>query len=133
MTNNLQQATCLNCQKPVRGRSDKKFCDDWCRNAYNNRKASQLPPLVRSVNNILKRNRKLLQSQFADGKTVQKITRKKMAEQGFNFEYFTSLHTTQKGDTYFFCYEYGWLSINNDYLLLVHRTHDEASQKTAST
>ena len=25
---------CLTCNKPVKGRTDKKFCDDYCRNNY---------------------------------------------------------------------------------------------------
>ncbi len=29
-------ATCQQCGKPVKGRIDKRFCDDFCRNAYNN-------------------------------------------------------------------------------------------------
>ena len=28
--------TCVACGKAVKGRSDKKFCDDYCRNVYNN-------------------------------------------------------------------------------------------------
>jgi len=27
---------CRHCSKPVKGRTDKKFCSDGCRNAYNN-------------------------------------------------------------------------------------------------
>lgn len=124
MDTNLSPGVCANCNKPVKGRADKKFCNDWCRNAYNNKQSSQVPPLVRTVNNILKRNRKLLQAQIPAGKSVIKIQRKKMSEQGFNFEYFTSLHNTQKGTTYYFCYEYGYLPIENDYLLLVNRSKE---------
>lgn len=122
MISNLQPVYCANCNKPVKGRTDKKFCDDWCRNAYNNQQSSQVPPLIRQVNNTLKRNRKLLQSQIPEGKSVVKIHRKKLSEQGFSFDYFTSLHTTQKGATYYFCYEYGYLLIENDCMLVVNRT-----------
>lgn len=31
-----ETATCLNCDKTLKGRTDKKFCDDYCRNSYNN-------------------------------------------------------------------------------------------------
>jgi hypothetical protein len=27
---------CLACNKTLRGRADKKFCDDYCRSNYNN-------------------------------------------------------------------------------------------------
>ena len=34
--------TCLNCESPTKGRSDKKFCTDLCRSQFNNqRKKSQ--------------------------------------------------------------------------------------------
>jgi hypothetical protein len=36
MLRQKETKTCLFCEKPVKGRSDKKFCDDYCRAAYNN-------------------------------------------------------------------------------------------------
>ena len=34
----LQTRLCGVCTRPLRGRSDKKFCNDYCRNTFNNRK-----------------------------------------------------------------------------------------------
>ena len=33
----IEPKPCLSCSKPVKGRTDKKFCDDYCRNSYHNR------------------------------------------------------------------------------------------------
>ncbi|MBX3253419.1 MAG: hypothetical protein KF862_04695 [Chitinophagaceae bacterium] len=119
------QTLCLNCNKPVKGRIDKKFCDDWCRNAYNNKLNSITTSLlVRTINSILKRNRKILESLISPEKETVKASRKKLIEMGFRFEYITHLFTTQKGQTYFFCYEYGYLPLENDFYLIVARNRD---------
>ncbi|HEX5024889.1 MAG TPA: hypothetical protein VFV68_06440 [Agriterribacter sp.] len=128
MTNTTtQQAYCMFCNKPVKGRIDKKFCDDWCRNAHNNRRYSQTSTFVRNVNTILRRNRQILETIIPDGKEITKTPRKKLAEKGFNFQYITHTHTTKKGLTYFFCYEYGYLSIEHDYCLVVSRERNEGA------
>lgn len=109
---------CLSCGEPIKGRTDKKFCDDQCRSNYNNRLNSESSVMVRIINNILKKNRKLLESVIgSDGKG--KISRQKLMEKGFNFKYFTQIHTTQKGSVYKLCYEYAYLSIENDLVFVV--------------
>ncbi len=120
-----QTLLCLQCGKPVKGRVDKKFCDDWCRNAYNNKRYNHLNNVVKNINNILKKNRLILEKFIPDGKGIAKASRKKLSEQGFNFEYITHTYTTKKGHTYFFCYEYGYLPIEQDYCLLVSRNRNE--------
>jgi hypothetical protein len=39
--------------------------------------------------------------------------------EGFDFSFFTNIRTTQKGATYFFVYEYGYLALENDFFLVV--------------
>jgi len=124
MTNTLPQVYCLYCGKPVKGRIDKKFCDDWCRNAFNNKRYSQTSHFVRDVNRILRKNRMILSGLIPEGKEIAKAPRQKLEEKGFNFQYMTHSYTTKKGLIYFFCYEYGYLSIEHDYYLLVSRGRD---------
>lgn len=113
---------CLNCHKPVKGRVDKKFCDDWCRNAFNNKLNSAIAtPLVRNINGILKRNRRILQSVIPLEKDTTRVSKRRLLEMGFNFDYLTHMFTTQKGQVYFFCYEYGYLPLENDIYLVVIR------------
>lgn len=121
MTDTTPQVYCLYCGKPVKGRIDKKFCDDWCRNAHNNKRYSQTSNFVRNVNGILRKNRQILAMLIPDGKEVTKTSKQKLSEKGFNFQYITHTYTTRKGLTYFFCYEYGYLTIDQDYCLLVSR------------
>lgn len=68
MPDTPQQAYCLYCGKPVKGRIDKKFCDDWCRNAYNNKRYSQHSGFVRNVNTILRKTGRYWKNSFPTGK-----------------------------------------------------------------
>ena len=118
-----QERLCLDCGAVLHGRSDKKFCDDQCRNNYNNQLNSESYNLVRNINNILKRNRRIMEEFNPTGKT--KVTRKKLSAKGFNFDYITSIYQTKTGSTYNFCYEYGYLLLDNDEVLLVKREEKE--------
>jgi hypothetical protein len=108
---------CLECGEEFSGRIDKKFCSDMCRNAYNNRLNSDSSNLVRNINNILRKNRRILMDINTDGKA--KVHKKKLLEKGFDFNYFTSIYTTQKGAVYHFCYEQGYLALDHDFYFLV--------------
>ncbi|MCX2574653.1 hypothetical protein [Pedobacter sandarakinus] len=110
---------CLDCGGPLRGRADKKFCDDGCRNSYNNRLKSQDSLVFKRINLILKKNRTLLSKLNPDGKV--KISKRKLLSAGLNFDYFTHTYQTQTGANYKFCYEYGYLELNAEEYLLVKR------------
>ena len=114
---------CLDCGSPVKGRSDKKFCDDQCRNNYNNKLKIEDSSIVKQINAVLKKNRAILQKLNPEGKL--KVNREKLLRLGFNFTYFTHIYETYKGATYFFCYEYGYLKLENDEVLLVKRKEEE--------
>lgn len=110
---------CLDCHSPIVGRSDKKFCDDACRSHYNNKRHEVSSQHIRRINAILKKNRRILEDSNPEGKT--KIKLEKLQSLGFNFGYFTHIYTTTKGNTYYFCYEYGYLLLPPDDVLLVKR------------
>lgn len=115
----MEERKCLECGQVVMGRSDKKFCSDACRNAYNNKQLSPQYNNVRNVNNVLARNRRILEKLNASGKT--KTHRDKLVREGFDFNFITSNYETKNGDVYRFCYEQGYLDIGNGFLLLVKR------------
>jgi predicted 2-oxoglutarate/Fe(II)-dependent dioxygenase YbiX len=110
---------CLECAQKLSGRKDQKFCSDYCRNTYNNRQNEDATNYVRRINTILRKNRRILVALNPSGKrTVDAIT---LAEEGFNFHYFTNIYTTQKGNTYFFCYDQGYTRTESDQYMLVHK------------
>ncbi|MBE8715542.1 hypothetical protein [Sphingobacterium hungaricum] len=110
---------CLDCGTLLKGRIDKKFCDDQCRSHYNNHVKADDSLVIRSINQILKKNRSILKSLNPDGKN--KVKRKSLMQKGFDFTYFTHTYSTQKGSLYYFCYEYGYLNLENEEVLLVRR------------
>ena len=66
---------CLLCNKPVKGRTDKKFCDDYCRNIYNNQLKAPENNLVRNINHALGKNRRILEGLIVDGDEMAKATK----------------------------------------------------------
>ena len=112
---------CIACEKQVRGRTDKKFCDDYCRNNYNNRLKAESNNLVRNINHALGKNRRILESLFRNGEKTTKTTSVELLHCGFHFKYFTHPYVNRKGNTYFFCYDYGYLPLENDLYLIVKR------------
>ena len=124
MTATTQPVLCLACNKPVKGRTDKKFCDDYCRNNYNNQLKSAATNLVRNINNALGKNRRILESLIPAREETHKTTKEKLLQKGFQFKYMTHSYTNKKGDVYFFCYDYGWLPTGNDWYLLVRRKEE---------
>ncbi|OQD43996.1 hypothetical protein [Croceivirga radicis] len=116
----MESKVCLECGVPVKGRADKKFCSDYCRNAHNNKLNKDSKNLIRNINNRLRKNYRILDSfTLQDGKT--KTTKNQLIDKGFSFDYFTHLYTTKKGTTYFFLYDLGYLPLENDYYMVVKR------------
>ncbi len=113
------EKSCLECHAPVRGRVDKKFCSDACRNSYNNRVNSDSSSLMRSINNTLRKNQRILTDLNPTGKT--RIHRETLARKGFNFTYFTNIYQTKSGNTYYFCYDQGYIEADADHYTLVKR------------
>ncbi len=113
------EKTCLDCGEKIIGRSDKKFCSVECRVSYNNKLNSNETNHMRNVNNILRKNRRILIEANPAGKT--KISREKLNQKGFDFNYFTNIYKTKEGSIYYYCYEQGYLPIENNWYLLVER------------
>ncbi|MGB0850154.1 MAG: hypothetical protein ACPGTP_02810 [Bacteroidia bacterium] len=113
--------TCLHCDKELLGRADKKFCDKQCRNDYNNTQNSVSNNYIRSVNRIIKKNRNILEELCPKDKSI-KVNKKELTKLGFSFEYFTNTYKTKAEKTYYFCYEYGYVELENNYLALVYNS-----------
>jgi hypothetical protein len=110
---------CLDCGSVLRGRSDKKFCDDQCRSNFNNRMKAGIRSSMRPVNSILRKNHAILSKLCPENKT--RIKKDDLLKYGFNPDYHTHLHQTQNGNTYFFCYEYGFLFLGTNEILIVKK------------
>lgn len=113
------EKNCLECGVKIRGRVDKKFCSDSCRNGYNNKIKKDKVSLLRNTNNALRKNYRILESLNPEEKT--KTTRAKLLAEGFDFNLFTSIYTTKAGTVYYFVYDQGYLPLENDFFALVKK------------
>ena len=115
----MEEKFCLECGEPIKGRSDKKFCSDYCRNTYNNKINKESKNLIRNTNNRLRKNYKILTELNHTGKTT--VSRNKMSQLNFDFQLFTSIYTTKTGNVYHYVYDQGYLFLEKDRVLLIKR------------
>lgn len=113
----MNDRTCLDCGEPLRGRADQKFCNDMCRNSYNNKKWGKSTRLIRKINRTLKKNHAILEELNPDGKGMS--YRSKLESRGYDFRYHTNIYTTRSGREYFFVYDQGFAEVENGKLILV--------------
>ncbi len=118
----MEDKRCLECGIEFFGRADKKFCTDSCRNSYNNRLNSKATSYVKEVNKTLKHNYSILKRLNGNGKT--RIHRDKLLKEGFDFEFFTNTYITKDEREYHFCYDQGYLVLEEDNILLVKRERE---------
>jgi predicted nucleic acid-binding Zn ribbon protein len=109
---------CVSCRKSIKGRTDKKFCDDHCRNSYNNHLKNSDTNLVRNINSMLGKNRRILEEILTGGEKVE-TSNEKLLEKGFMFKYFTHLYNNENGETWYFCYDLAYRPLENDECLIV--------------
>jgi hypothetical protein len=102
---------CRECGAELRGRSDKQFCSDMCRNAYHNKKKEKLDTIVLDINHILLGNYKIIKTLILKGEN--RITIDAAIKMGFNFTYFTSVEMSVDREPHFLCYDIGY-SFNSD-------------------
>ena len=113
------ERNCIDCDLPLNGRMDKKFCSDVCRNNFNNRLNSDTNNLMRNINHALRKNRKILAYLNPEGKTT--VSKERLLDMGYNFGYFTHIHKTKINTVYYFCYEYGYILHTDDNVTIVLR------------
>jgi hypothetical protein len=122
MVKETSSRICLACRKTIKGRTDKKFCDDFCRNDYNNHLKSGDNNYVRNINNALRKNRRIMAALLEgapEGKIV--LSKDSLSLKGFEFKYMTHTSTYTEGKTYYFCYDYGYLPLDSNRYLLVRK------------
>lgn len=108
---------CLNCDSELKGREGKRYCSDSCKSAYHYTQRKVNDSFYLKVDRQLKINRKLLKKYNQSGFTT--LRRSVMKEEGFNPKFFTHYWKNKKGQVYLFCYDYGFLEIENDKFLIV--------------
>jgi len=114
---------CPYCQNAIGpGRSDKVFCDDQCRNAYNRDKRriealysgedarEQIIRLIKRNHALLKKFNPRQDEWIADGAELY--------DAGFHAEYFTGCRQLEDGRLQYFCFEQAWVNLDGNKMLL---------------
>ena len=112
---------CRFCNKPVRGRTDKKYCNDYCRNAFNNKLIEKDASHIRLINSALRRNRRILEELLPATTNKRKTVREILIGKGFQFKYFTHIRQSKKGKLFYCCYDYGYNPLEDEKLVIVRQ------------
>jgi hypothetical protein len=102
------QKECSQCGQELSGRTDKKYCDQYCKSAHQYEKSKEGPlRFYNKVDNQLKLNRKILKLYNRAGKAV--VRSQILLDLDFDPKFFTHYWKNGKGEVYLFVYEYGFL------------------------
>jgi hypothetical protein len=109
-----QAPICLECKKKLKGRPDKKFCSEECKNLYHNKNKFIEYGEIKSVILAIKKNRRILKKFFSP-KKEKLIEREKLLREGFDFKFHTH-HLIRKiqQNEFIFCADYGYREVEKD-------------------
>lgn len=108
-TQNTMENNCLECSARLKGRLDKKFCDDNCRSAYHNKSNRTDMKITREINAVLRRNRQILKELYEKSiaERVQ-IDKTLLLKKGFEFSFLTQVQYHQPNEINNYCYDFGY-------------------------
>lgn len=113
---NQEERRCLFCGSIINGRSDKKYCDDYCRNNHHYQQNGKKSTLVKGINDVLMRNHSILCSLNKKKETV--VPMEQLKKVGFDFDSFTGLYDTKKGKVYRLVYDQAYCIVGDTVQLL---------------
>jgi hypothetical protein len=116
------EKNCLQCAKKIVGRTDKKFCDNYCRSSYHNEQTGKSSNYIRQINHLLQKNRRILAATYSQYPARQPIPLHELLLMGFNALHFTHQQKDQRAGTYTFCYDYGYKMIGRNAVKIVQQT-----------
>jgi len=113
----FEKRLCKVCGEVIHGRRDKQYCSDYCRASHFNAANADVTSYMRRVNYTIRKNRSILSLLNPKGRS--RVHKKKLVEYGMNFDYYTNVYKTKTGKTYFFCYDQGYIPLEDDFYALV--------------
>ena len=105
------EKNCLSCGSILRGRADKKFCSDACKNDFHNHHPGQHYSYERRLIASALKNHRILNQIIASG--IGELEEKDLESHGFNFEGLTGLRLLSKTDFQLFCFDFALLRKGN--------------------
>ncbi len=120
MSQPIIQNECKNCQHPLTGRTDKQFCNDYCRNNYHNARNQQDNNLTRNITAVIRRNRSKLKGLV--NKQITTLNKADLDIADFNWNYHTHCQTNSKGLVTTYCFDFGFQILPNNKIKIIHHT-----------
>lgn len=111
------QKYCRYCNEPIKGRADKQFCNSFCKSAYHNQKPNTEEAYIRNINSLLRKNRAALKKACPMGKAT--VRKSFLIKLGMDFKFFTHGWKSANGNYYYFCYDYGYMHVNDPEKVLI--------------
>ena len=100
---------CPVCSSEIKGRAGKIYCSIKCKSIDQYEKRLVDDAFFIQVDKQLKVNRKVLKKYNRSGFTT--LRKDELINEGFNPNFFTHYWKNSKGEVYLFCYDYGFLEI----------------------
>lgn len=104
----MPEKQCIYCAKKIIGRTDKKFCNSYCRSGFHNTQNGPTNNCIRQINLLLQKNRRVLANIYASYPRKKTVPIHTLYLQGFNLAHFTHQQKHIKFGTYTCCYDYGY-------------------------
>ncbi|MBK9981066.1 MAG: hypothetical protein IPP15_01345 [Saprospiraceae bacterium] len=113
---------CLHCGKPVKGRTDKKFCSILCKNNFNYEQRTRTKSDVKTIDDILHRNRIILSTLMGDSRK-ETFDRMLLLKAKFRFDFHTGHYLNKEGKTYWLIYDYAWMEFSDQKILVIRKMY----------
>jgi hypothetical protein len=125
---------CLECGEALgAGRDDRKFCNDICRTAYNNRRRKEHSargrgqaygqnPAFDKIFSVLISNRNMLE--LYDQYVAEPYMLRDLLGKGFNLKYFTSEYVMDGVGVFRFCLDYGYHITESGKVYIIERPEE---------
>jgi N6-adenosine-specific RNA methylase IME4 len=104
-------SSCRYCHESIKGRSDKKFCSDYCRATFHNQRNQKEYYYIRLINRALKKNRDILYNFYTNG--ILEVSLEDLGIWGFNIEFITNIKIDENGVPVKCCYDMAYSDSDN--------------------
>jgi len=119
----MEEKSCTHCSKKLVGRTDKKFCNNYCRSSFHNDQLGNRTNYIRRINYLLQKNRQILAASYSIHPAKKPIPLSTLFIQGFSAMHFTHQEKNQRNDTFIFCYDYGYRKVGRNAVQIVQQAN----------
>jgi predicted nucleic acid-binding Zn ribbon protein len=113
--------TCHQCAKPIRGRTDKKFCSPACKNHFHNQKRLRDTAHFHATDAILHHNHAVLNQLPWNGQRSITIPLSDLLPSGFNPDFCTGIFINKSNRTFRLLYNFAWTNAPGNKLWIVRK------------